>query len=68
MDRAREFQTDALEAWAAGRDIEVTRTQGSDPAGNGTAERAGGQLEPSRLGSEFYLPRQGSSVEQVMRP
>ena len=31
MDRARELQTDALEAWAAARDIEVTRTQGSDP-------------------------------------
>ena len=45
MDRAREFQTDALEAWAAGRDIEVTRTQGSDPAGNGTAERAVGAVK-----------------------
>ncbi|CAE7357932.1 GIP, partial [Symbiodinium sp. KB8] len=45
MDRAREFQTDALEAWAAGRDVEVTRTQGSDPAGNGTAERAVGAVK-----------------------
>ncbi|CAE7432980.1 GIP [Symbiodinium microadriaticum] len=45
MDRARELQTDALEAWAAARDIEVTRTQGSDPAGNGTAERAVGAIK-----------------------
>ncbi|CAE7496785.1 GIP, partial [Symbiodinium necroappetens] len=44
-DRARELQTDALESWAAARDIEVTRTQGSDPAGNGTAERAVGAIK-----------------------
>ena len=45
MDRAQEFQTDVLEAWAAARDIEVTRTQGSDPQGNGTAERAVGYIK-----------------------
>ncbi|CAE7397602.1 GIP [Symbiodinium sp. CCMP2592] len=45
MDRARELQTDALEAWAAARDIDVTRTQGSDPPANGTAERAVGYLK-----------------------
>ena len=44
-DRARELQTDALESWAAARDIEVTRTQGSDPAGNGSAERAVGAIK-----------------------
>ncbi|CAE7442809.1 GIP, partial [Symbiodinium necroappetens] len=44
-DRARELQTDALESWAAARDIEVTRAQGSDPAGNGTAERAVGAIK-----------------------
>ena len=44
-DRARELQTDALEAWAAARDIEVTKTQGSDPAGNATAERAVGYIK-----------------------
>ena len=44
-DRARELQTDALDAWAAARDIEVTKTQGSDPAGNATAERAVGYIK-----------------------
>ena len=32
-DRARELQTNALDAWAAARDIEVTKTQGSDLPG-----------------------------------
>ncbi|CAE7463061.1 GIP, partial [Symbiodinium necroappetens] len=45
MDRAREFQSGALEHWAAARDIELTRTQGSDPAQNGTAERAVGYVK-----------------------
>ena len=42
MDRAREFQSGALEHWAAARDVDLSRTQGSDPAQNGTAERAVG--------------------------
>ncbi|CAE7278448.1 GIP, partial [Symbiodinium microadriaticum] len=45
MDRAREFQSGALEHWAAARDIDLSRTQGSDPAQNGTAERAVGYLK-----------------------
>ena len=45
MDRAREFQSGALEHWAAARDVELTRTQGSDPAQNGTAERAVGYVK-----------------------
>ena len=45
MDRAREFQSGALEHWAAARDIDLSRTQDSDPAQNGTAERAVGYLK-----------------------
>ena len=45
MDRAREFQSAALEVWAASRDIEVTRTQGDDPLQNGAAERAVGYIK-----------------------
>ncbi|CAE7303293.1 GIP, partial [Symbiodinium sp. CCMP2456] len=45
MDRAREFQSAALEVWAASRDIELTRTQGDDPLQNGSAERAVGYLK-----------------------
>ncbi|CAE7297817.1 unnamed protein product, partial [Symbiodinium sp. KB8] len=45
MDRAREFQSGALEHWAAARDVDLSRTQGSDPAQNGTAERAVGYLK-----------------------
>ncbi|CAE7279098.1 GIP [Symbiodinium microadriaticum] len=45
MDRAREFQSGALEHWAAARDVELSRTQGSDPAQNGTAERAVGYVK-----------------------
>ena len=45
MDRAKEFQSSALEHWAAARDIELTRTQGDDPAQNGTAERAVGYVK-----------------------
>ncbi|CAE7275724.1 GIP, partial [Symbiodinium microadriaticum] len=45
MDRAREFQSAALEVWAASRDVEVTRTQGDDPLQNGAAERAVGESE-----------------------
>ncbi|CAE7799184.1 GIP, partial [Symbiodinium necroappetens] len=44
MDRAREFQSAALETWAASRDIELTRTQGDDPLQNGAAERAARDL------------------------
>ncbi|OLQ09932.1 Copia protein [Symbiodinium microadriaticum] len=66
MDRARELQTDALDAWAAARDIEVTRTQGSDPAGNGTAERAVGAVKARirvLLGQAKELS--GTSDEQI---
>ena len=66
MDRAREPQTDTLEAWAAARDIEVTRTQGSDPAGNGTAERAVGAVKARirvLLGQAKELS--GASDEQI---
>ena len=45
MDRAREFQSGALEHWAAARDVDLSRTQGSDPAQNGTAERAVGYVK-----------------------
>ncbi|CAE7288644.1 GIP, partial [Symbiodinium sp. KB8] len=45
MDRAREFQSAALEVWAASRDVEVTRTQGDDPLQNGAAERAVGYIK-----------------------
>ena len=66
MDRARELQTDALDAWAVARDIEVTRTQGSDPAGNGTAERAVGAVKARirvLLGQAKELS--GASDEQI---
>ncbi|CAE7711468.1 GIP [Symbiodinium sp. CCMP2592] len=39
-DRAREFRTPAVSAWAASRDILVTRSEGDAPAQNGTAEQA----------------------------
>ncbi|CAE7621651.1 unnamed protein product [Symbiodinium sp. CCMP2592] len=45
MDRAREYQSSALEHWAAARDIELSRTQGDDPSQNGTAERAVGYVK-----------------------
>ena len=45
MDRAREYQSSTLEQWAAARDIDLSRTQGDDPAQNGTAERAVGYLK-----------------------
>ena len=45
MDRAREYQSSALEHWAAARDIELSRTQGDDPSQNGTAQRAVGYVK-----------------------
>ena len=45
MDRAREFQSGALEHWAAARDVVLSRIQVSDPAQNGTAERAVGYVK-----------------------
>ncbi|CAE7537271.1 unnamed protein product, partial [Symbiodinium necroappetens] len=62
-------EVEALKAWAAARDIEVTRTQGSDPAGNGTAERAVGAIKAvafgrklptvARFGSRVFTKRKG---------
>ena len=57
MDRAREFQSGALEHWAAARDIDLSRTQGSDPAQNGTAERAVGF---TKMRMRILLARQRS--------
>ena len=37
-DRAREFQTRALRTWAAEHGIYHTRSSGSEPAGDSTAE------------------------------
>ncbi|CAE7778026.1 unnamed protein product [Symbiodinium sp. CCMP2592] len=45
MDRAQEYQSSALEHWAAARDVELSRTQGDDPSQNGTAERAVGYVK-----------------------
>ena len=67
MDRAREFQTDVLEAWAAARDIEVTRAQGSDPPGNGTAERAAGYIK-ARMRVLLGQPKEiGDADDEIVR-
>ena len=44
MDRAREFQSAAMETGAAACGIELTRTQGDNPLQNGAAERAVGYI------------------------
>ena len=62
MDRAREFQSGALEHWAAARDVDLSRTQGSDAAQNGTAERAVGYVK-MRMRILFAQAKELSGLE-----